>query len=256
MAVLGGVLALVAGLLVGGLLTTAVARVPDKRSLTRPPAQCDACRAPIAVRDQIPVASWLLLQGRCRHCSASIPPDYPLVEAATGLLFLVTWAWLGASWELPAYLYFAALAVACTAIDIRHHRLPDFLVLPSYPITLALLLVATAGPGDVWDLGRAVLGGAALFAFFFLLAFINPAGMGGGDIKLAGVLGMLLAWFGWWPVVVGGMSAFFLGAILGLVLILTRRGGRKTDIPFGPFMFAGAYIGLWWGTAIGNWYLR
>ncbi len=243
------------GLVVGGYLTTVVDRVPGSDALHTPGPVCTTCGARIAARDRIPVLSWLLLGGRCRACGAPLPVRYPLIEGASGLLFLLTYLNLGLSWELPAGLYLAALAVAATAIDLEHHRLPDAIVLPSYPVVLALLVLATAGPGDFGDLGRAVLGGLAMFLGYFLLALINPSGMGGGDIKLAGVLGMLLGWVGWWPVLVGALAGFFIGAIAGLLLIAVRRAGRKSKIPFGPFMFAGTYVGLLFGEQIGAWYL-
>ena len=255
MDVVAGVVIALLGLAVGGMLTTVVDRVPDRSSLLRPGPRCVTCGAPIAGRDRVPVVSWLLLRGRCRDCGAAIPWQYPVIEAATPLLFLATFAVMGFSWALPAYLYLAALAVAATAIDIAHHRLPDAIVLPSYPIVLGLLVVALLGPGSAGDLGRALLGGAAMFAGFFLLALINPSGMGGGDIKLAGVLGMLLGWVGWWAVLVGALGSFFIGAIASVGLMAAGRVGRKGHIPFGPFMFIGTYIGLLYGQQLGRWYL-
>ena len=246
---------LVLGLVVGGALTTLMARIPNGEPLLHPGPRCRTCEAPIALRDQVPVLSWLLLRGRCRACGTAIPARYPVVEGVTGLLFLGTALWLGPSWALPAGLYLAALTVVATAIDIDHHRLPDVLVLPSYPIMLGLLLLATAGPEDFADLGRAVLGGVAMFLGYFVLALINPSGMGGGDVKLAGVLGMALGWVGWWPVLVGAFAGFFIGAFAGLVLLLLRRASRKSHIPFGPFMFVGTYVGLLFGEDFGRWYL-
>jgi leader peptidase (prepilin peptidase)/N-methyltransferase len=242
------------GLAVGGFLTTLVARVPGGEPLRRPGPSCRTCDAPIAMRDRVPVLSWLLLRGRCRNCGAAIPARYPLIEAATGLLFLLSYLWLGASWELPAALYLAALAITATAIDLEHHRLPDVLVLPSYPVMLALLVLATAGPGGLHDLGRAVLGGVAMFAGYLLLGLINPSGLGGGDIKLAGILGMVLGWVGWWTVAVGAFAGFLIGAVIGLLLLVLGRAGRKSHVPFGPAMFAGTYVGLLFGQDFGQWY--
>ncbi len=243
------------GLVIGGFLTTLIARVPGGEPIRGPGPTCRTCHAPIAARDQIPVLSWLVLHGRCRTCGAAIPARYPMVEAATGLLFLLSYLWLGASWELPAALYLAALAVVATTIDLEHHRLPDALTLPSYPIMLALLLLATAGPGALSDLGRAVLGGATMFAGYLVLALINPSGLGGGDVKLAGVLGMVLGWVGWWPVAVGAFAGFFIGAVVGLLLLVIGKAGRKSHVPFGPAMFAGTYVGLLFGQDFGQWYV-
>jgi leader peptidase (prepilin peptidase)/N-methyltransferase len=245
----------VLGLLVGTLLTTVAARVPAGESLLHPGSRCDTCRARIAVTDQIPLVSWARLRGRCRICGQSIGWQVPAIEAATALLFAATAAVVGVSWALPALLYLAALTVVASAIDLQHHRLPDAIVLPSYPITLGLLLLSLLGPATSADLLRAVLAGLALFAAYFLLGFINPSGMGGGDIKLAGVLGMLLGMVGWSAVVVGGVAGFFIGAVGGLLLLIVGRAGRKTKIPFGPFMFAGCYVGLLWGADVAAWYL-
>lgn len=245
----------VLGLVVGGVGTTLVARLPDRKPLLTPGPSCASCGAAIRARDRVPVVSWLMLRGRCRQCGADIPAAYPVVELATAVLFVGTYLAVESAWELPAYWYLAALAVVATAIDIAHHRLPDAIVLPSYPITFALLLLALPGPGGPSDLWRAVLGGVAMLLGYFAMALINPSGMGGGDVKLAGVLGMLLGWNGWWEVLVGSFAAFFIGALISLALLVARRVDRKGHIPFGPFMFAGTYVGLLWGAEFGAWYL-
>lgn len=244
----------VVGLFVGGFLTTVAARVPDQQPLARGP-QCGACGADIVAADRIPVASWVILRGRCRTCGARIPASYPLVELTTALLFAGTTAVAGVTWELPALLYLAALTVVATTIDLQHHRLPDAIVLPSYPAMLALLALALAGPAGLPDYGRALLAGVAMFAAYLVLAMISPSGLGGGDVKLAGVLGLVLGWYGWWQVLVGSFSAFFLGAIVGLALMVLGRAGRKSKIPFGPFMFLGTYVGLLFGDTVAQWYL-
>jgi leader peptidase (prepilin peptidase)/N-methyltransferase len=246
----------VLGLLVGWLLTSTMARVPAGQGYLRTPFACESCEAPIAPRDAAPLVSYLLLRGRCRACSAPIGAWTPAVEVGTAATFVATAAWLGWSPLLPAFLFFAALMIVLTAIDLQHKRLPDRLVLPAYPVLAALLAVAAA-TGDTWgSFGRALLGGLVLFAVYLVLALINPAGLGGGDVKLAGVLGMALGWFGWGPVAVGGFAGFFLGALIGGSTMLVGRAGRKTEIPFGPFMIAGTYLGLAVGGPIADWYLQ
>jgi leader peptidase (prepilin peptidase)/N-methyltransferase len=247
--------AAVLGLLVGSLLTSAMVRVPAGEGLVRIPFACESCGARIRTLDAVPLLSYARLRGRCRDCSAAIGGATPAVEAGTAALFAGTAAWLGPSWLLPAFLAFAAVAVLLTAIDLAHKRLPDRIVLPCYPVFAALLAVAAAGTGDWGALLRALLGGAALFAAYFVLALINPAGLGGGDIKLAGILGMALGWFGWAEVAVGGLAGFFLGAVVGGLLMLVGRAGRKTEIPFGPFMIVGTYLGLLFGAPLAAWYV-
>lgn len=242
------------GLVIGSFLNVVIWRVPRDESVVSPPSACPGCGASISSRDNIPVLSWLLLKGRCRACGEPISKQYPIVEAATALLFVATFLWLGLDWALPAFLYLAAISVALFMIDLQHKRLPDRIVLPSYLVSLALLVIPAALDG-AWDsLLRAALAGAALFVFYFALAFIYPAGMGGGDIKLAGVLGIYLGWVGWGAVVVGGFAGFFLGAVLGVGLMLVGLAGRKSKVPFGPFMILGTYVGLLWGQGIADWY--
>ena len=243
------------GLVIGSFLNVVVWRVPRGESVVSPSSHCPGCEAPIRARDNVPVLSWLWLRGRCRGCGMRIPWRYPALELLTGVLFaLMAWRF-GATWELPTYLYVAGVGVALAAIDVEHHRLPDVLTLPSYPVVGALLLMPATLDGQ-WDSYlRAWLAAGALFAFYFLLAFVYPAGMGFGDVKLAGVLGLALGWLGWAEVVVGTFLGFGVGAVVGITLVLAGRGGRKTAVPFGPFMLLGALAALWLAVPVADWYL-
>ncbi len=156
---------------------------------------------------------------------------------------------------LPALLYLAAITIALSLIDIDVKRLPDAIVLPSYLVLLVLLGIASLVEGDWWPFVRALIGMVAGFGFYFLLAFIYPAGMGFGDVKLAGVLGMVLAWYGWAELLVGGFAGFLLGGVIGILLILSRRGDRKTMIPFGPYMMLGTWLAIVLGGAVADLYL-
>lgn len=253
------VLAGVMGLLIGSFLNVVVHRVPAGESVVHPPSACPRCGARIRARDNVPVLGWLVLRGRCRDCSAPISARYPLVEAGTGVAFaLVTWFALTGGRPaavLPALLYLAAVTIALSLIDIDVKRLPDVIVLPSYPVLLVLLAVASLVEGDLAALARAAAGAGIGFGFYFLLAFIYPAGMGFGDVKLAGVLGMALAWFGWAELVVGVFAGFLLGGVIGILLIVSRRGNRKTMIPFGPYMMAGTWLAIVVGDAVADLYL-
>lgn len=255
MTVLLLVFATVLGLVIGSFLNVVIWRVPRGESVVSPPSACPRCHEPISPRDNIPVLSWLILRGRCRHCGESISWQYPVVEAATAVLFALTALIVGLEWTLPAFLYLAALAVVLTVIDVQQWRLPDRIVLPSYPVVGGLLLLAAVGTGQWGDAARSLGAAVALFAFYYLLGFIYPAGMGDGDIKLSGILGAYLGWVSWAVVIVGGFAGFVLGALVGIAVIVSRRGGRKSKLPFGPFMIAGTYVGLLWGDPIGAWYL-
>jgi leader peptidase (prepilin peptidase)/N-methyltransferase len=249
------VLAAIFGLIVGSFLNVVIVRVPAGRSVVRPRSAC-ACGAPISSYDNLPVLSWLVLRGRARCCGERISVRYPLVEAFTALAFAVVAAWVGASWELPALLYLAAIGIALTMIDLELRRLPNAIVLPSYPIAAALLALAAFAQGHPIRLLHAAIGAVALYVFYFLLMLVYSKGMGFGDVKLAGVLGLYLGWYGWKYAVVGAFLAFVIGGVVGIVLMVVGRAGRKSLIPFGPFMVAGAWLGLAFAAPIVDWYLR
>jgi leader peptidase (prepilin peptidase)/N-methyltransferase len=245
----------VLGLLIGSFLNVVVWRVPRGESVVRPPSACPACGNAIRPRDNVPLLGWVLLRGRCRDCSAPISARYPLVELGTGLLFAAMALRFGLDPVLPAYLYLAAVGIALALIDLDVKRLPDVLTLPSYVVGAVLLAGAALLGSDSGNLVRALLGAAALFAIYFALAFAYPAGMGFGDVKLSGVLGLYTAWIGWSAWAAGLLVGFFLGGFFGIGLILVKKGGRKTAVPFGPFMLVGALVGVFWGPDLVDGYL-
>jgi leader peptidase (prepilin peptidase) / N-methyltransferase len=242
------------GLLIGSFLNVVIWRVPRGESVARPPSHCPSCNTPIAPRDNVPVVSWLLLRGRCRHCGTRISLRYPLVELGTGLLFVAVALSIGPHADLPAFLYLAAVGVALAMIDLDVKRLPDVLTLPSYPVGIVLLGIAAVTASGWWPLERALIGMAALYAFYFLLAVISPRGMGFGDVKLSGVLGLYLGWIGWGALVVGAFAGFAIGGVTSIALVLFAGAGRKTKIPFGPFMIIGAFLGIFAGEALAHAY--
>ncbi|MCU1579255.1 MAG: Peptidase [Rhodoglobus sp.] len=269
LAALGSVTIALFGLAIGSFLNVVAYRVPLGLSVVSPPSACPGCGAPIEARDNIPLLSWILLRGKCRHCAEPISARYIVVETITGvafvgvaLLFLpgILAAASGPSLVsrvlvLVAFLYLAAVSVALTAIDIDVRRLPDRIVLPSYGVGVVLLGAAAIVGGDFTSFLRALAGAAILFVFYFLLALIKPGGMGMGDVKLAGVLGLFLGQLGWAELAVGAAGAFLLGGIFGVVLMIGGRAKRRSAIPFGPWMFAGAWLGIFAGAPIANSYL-
>jgi len=245
------------GLAVGSFLNVVIWRVPRGESVASPPSACPRCGHEIRARDNIPVVSWLVLHARCRDCGEPISVRYPLVEAATGVLFAATAWFTGASWTLPALLYLGAISVALALIDLDTRRLPNAIVLPSYLVGAVLLALASWNPGGSSDWGaylRALIGCAALYAFYFLLVLIYPGGMGFGDVKLAGVLGMYMGWFGWAALVTGAFAAFLLGGVFAVALVVLGRAGRKSSVPFGPWMLLGTAVGIVLGDDIWTWY--
>jgi leader peptidase (prepilin peptidase)/N-methyltransferase len=247
------------GLAIGSFLNVAIYRVPRQLSVISPGSRCPSCDLPIRNRHNVPIFGWLLLRGRCKDCRTPISIRYPTVELLTGVLFALigvrTWQlhWLSA---LPAYLYFAAIAVALAIIDIEVHRLPDAIVLPSYPILALLLTMAAVINDNPVALLRAAIGGLLLYGFYFLLHVVYPGGMGFGDVKLSGLLGCLLAFVSWQALAVGSFLAFLIGGILGIAVLAVRRGGRKTMIPFGPFMLSGAMLAIFAANPLSTAYLH
>jgi leader peptidase (prepilin peptidase) / N-methyltransferase len=242
------------GLAVGSFLNVVIHRVPDGGSVIRPGSHCPQCGAAIRNRHNIPVLGWLLLRGRCADCRAPISVRYPLVEALTAVLFVAVTGRFGLSWELPAYLYLAAIAIALTMIDLDRFRLPDAIVRPSYVVAVALLVPAAL----LSDQGGAILRGfaaaAALWLLFLGIRLLGP--MGWGDIKLAALLGFYLGWLGWSAVAVGAFAGFLLGGVAGIALMAVRLARFKTRIPFGPYMLAGAFVAVFAAAPIADWYLN
>ena len=268
------VLAGLFGLLIGSFLNVVVWRVPRGESLL-PDSRCPKCDAAIRPWQNIPVISWLALRGKCANCKNPISKRYPLVELATGVIFaLVTWWYASAfgdpfsvdglvavGWwaALAGYLWFAAASISLTLIDIELQRLPDAITGTSFVVVAALLGASAAIQGFTageWGPLIGVFGGAAaVFAFYFLVAFVYPKGMGGGDVKLAPLVGAALGYIGWSEVIIGTFAGFLFGALWGIALMLAKRAGRKTVIPFGPFMLLGAWAGLVAGSAVMDAYL-
>jgi leader peptidase (prepilin peptidase)/N-methyltransferase len=270
MVILSGVL----GLVVGSFLNVVVFRVPNGQSIVSPPSACPQCSVPIKPYDNVPVVSWIVLRGRCRTCRKPISPRYPLVELGTALFFgAVTWGFLsgwvpsgasavegagpsvGAALVVAAFLYLAAISVSLALIDLDTHRLPNALVLPSYIAGIGFLALASAAQGDFTPLLGGAIGLAALWTVYFVLALVYPGGMGFGDVKLSGVLGLYLGYLGWGELAVGAFAAFLLGGLFAVGLLLTGRATRSSGIPFGPWMLAGAWAGIFFGDRVWHGYL-
>lgn len=245
----------VLGLLVGSFLNVVIHRVPAGLSLVRPGSACPDCGHPVRPADNVPVVAWLLLRGRCRDCSMPISVRYPMIELATAGLFATTGWWFGWSPYAGAALVAMATGVALFMIDLDHHRLP-------FSITLV------AGGGVVLALGvDAVVNGSAPVLTAMVSAGLWTAvyggiwlatagrGMGLGDVALAPLLGLLLGWLGWGPSVVGLMGGFVIGALVGVVLLASRRAARRSRVAHGPFLLAGAALGLFAGEWLWQTYL-
>jgi len=256
MTALAAAICFVIGLCVGSFLNVVIYRVPRRESVVRPRSHCPACEAPIADRDNIPVLSWMLLRGRCRSCGARISVRYPLVELGTAVLFVAAAVRLGATWQLPAFCVFFASLLAISVIDLDHYIIPNRVIYPTLAVTIPLLVVAAAADGS-WDhLRNAAIGGVAGFAVLLAIHVAVPRGMGFGDVRLAGVIGMMLRWLGLRYLFLGLFLAFLLASVIGVALIAARLRSRKDAVPFGPFMALGAVLAVLWGRAILSVYTR
>jgi leader peptidase (prepilin peptidase)/N-methyltransferase len=243
-------LAGVGGVVFGSFGSVVMHRVPRQSSIVKPRSRCPACDHELSAADNIPILSYVLLRGRCRYCSARISSRYLASELLTGALWVLAVVRLGVDWHLLAYLPFLWVLVVLSLIDLEHKILPNRIVYPSLvagPVLLAV--VALTGPGfDPWLRGLA--GAAAGGGAFFVIALISPAGMGMGDVKLAALIGMFLGYLSWGRVLTAFFLSFLLGAVTGIGLMIAGRAGRKSAIPFGPFMALGAVIALLYGDPL------
>ncbi len=234
----------IAGLVVGSFLNVVIYRVPRGLSVVAPRSACPTCHTPIAVRDNIPVISWLALGARCRSCHAPISVRYPLVEAGTALAFgLVAWR-IGPHPQLAAYLVGAASLVALALIDVEHLRLPTRIVYPAGVLVIALLVGASAVL-DQWH--RSVVGALCALAWLTLFGtihLVSPRALGAGDVRLAPLLGFALGWLSVGAVVVGFFAANLVGSIVGVALVAAHRMQRRQPIPYGVFLAIGAGVAI------------
>jgi leader peptidase (prepilin peptidase)/N-methyltransferase len=220
-------IAALAGLIAGSFFNVVIARLPRHESLLRPGSRCPSCGHPVRPYDNVPVVSWLILRGRCRDCGAPISPRYPHV-------------WLG--------LALVCVLVPVAFIDLDHRIIPNAIVLPG-----AVAAVAIVAATESSKLPEHLIAGAAAAAFFLVAVLAYPRGMGMGDVKLAGVLGLYLGRAVGPAVLVALLSGTLVGAV-----IIARKGareGRKTAVPFGPFLALGGLVGLFAGPDIVDWYL-
>jgi leader peptidase (prepilin peptidase)/N-methyltransferase len=237
------------GLLLGSFLNVVAYRLPRGESLASPASRCPGCDTPIKPYDNVPVLSWLLLRGRCRSCGTSIAWRYPLVELATALLLALTVFVVGANEDVWLGLAFVLLLVPVTVIDLDFRIIPNKLMIAGTVAAPAIL--ALTRPDDIPE---HLIAACAAGGFLLVAAIAYPSGMGMGDVKLAFVMGLFLGR----DVGVAMLVALVAGSLIG-VAIMARKGtqeGRKTAIPFGPFLALGGIVGLLAGEPVVDWYLN
>jgi len=240
------------GAVFGSFLNVCIYRIPLKMSIVSPASRCPTCGKAIHFYNNVPILSYVALRGRCASCGTSISFIYPFVEALTGLFALSLFAKFGLSEELFVYFAFVSALIVITFIDLEHQIIPDTISIPGIIIGFALsFFVPSMKALD--SLIGIILGGGALFAVAeAYYRFAGKEGMGGGDIKLLGMIGAFLGWKG---VIVTLLVGSVSGAIIGSVFMYLTRKGSKHPIPFGPFLAAGAIIYLYFGEALIRWYI-
>jgi leader peptidase (prepilin peptidase)/N-methyltransferase len=242
------VLAALGGLVVGSFLNVVAYRLPLGESLVAPGSRCPSCGTPIKPYDNVPVVGWLLLRGRCRSCRRAISARYPLVEAVTAVLAVAVVLVKHSPRDVTLGLVLVAVLVPISLIDFDQRVIPNKITLPAAIVALAVGLAFT--PSRVPE---QLIAGAAAAGFLLVFALAYPKGMGIGDVKLAGVLGLFLGR----SVAVALLVGVLAGAIVGAAIMaqLGVKQGRKTAVPFGPFLALGGVVGLLAGPAMVHWYL-
>ena len=236
----------VAGLL-GSFLNVCISRLPLRESIVFPGSHCPRCQAPIRYYDNVPVLSFALLGGRCRACRGPISWRYPVVEILTVAVSVLVVATLGPTWEAWRAILLGLALIAVTFTDFEHLLIPDRITLPGIVVGLVTQLY----PAPRALLG-AIVGTLLAGALFYGIAVASQGGMGGGDVKLAAMIG---AFLGWQRVLVAIFLAVVAGGIVAVGLLLARRKGRKDPLPFGPFLALGGLLSALWGSTLLSWYL-
>jgi leader peptidase (prepilin peptidase)/N-methyltransferase len=237
----------VLGLVIGSFLTVVVDRVPRGGSIVAPPSACGSCGLQLGVRDLVPVVSWLALRGRCRRCKAPIGIEPIVVELTTAGLFVLFGLRFGAAAVLPAFCIFAAALVALTWIDLREQRLPREITYVAFAlgaVALAIAALVDDEPRRIWTM---LFGAGLALAIMGAIYLGSRGGLGDGDVRLAPLLGLYLGWLNPGIVPVGLFYGFVLGAVVGVAMMAAGKAGRRTALPFGPFLAAGSVVAVFAG---------
>jgi len=251
-----------AGVAIGSFLNICIDRLPSRKSIVHPRSYCDSCKQQLALLDLIPIISYLWLRGRCRYCRARIPARSLLVEISSGVLFFLSYWRFGLSVEFAITAIYCSLFLVIIFIDWEHKLILNRVTYPAAVVALIILAIDSLlpEPGILSNIGflpevsilSGILGGAIGFFFFLIVFLISPKGMGMGDIKLAGLIGIITGF----PLVIAALLiGIFVGGLVAIVLLALRIKGRKDAIPYGSFLALGPIAVLLWGNEIFNWYL-
>jgi leader peptidase (prepilin peptidase)/N-methyltransferase len=240
------------GTVIGSFLNVCIHRLPQGKSIVVPPSHCPRCKTPIRFYDNIPLVSFIMLQGRCRKCHNPISLRYPLVEFLMGLFSLILLLQFGISTLYLIYLAFFAALTLVSFIDLPHRIIPDVISLPGIAIGLIISFLHPQMSFKDSLIG-VLLGGGTLYVVASVYHLVTKReGMGGGDVKLLAMIG---AFIGWKGVLFTILCSSFIGTLVGITLMLVSSADSKYAVPFGPFLSLGAIIYVLWGEALITWYL-
>lgn len=240
---------IVMGLLIGSFLTVVVDRVPSGGSIVAPPSACGSCGHRLTVPDLVPIASWLALRGRCRHCGTKIGVEPLVIESANAAIFVLFGLRFGADAVLPAFCILGAALVALVWIDLHEFRLPREITYTAFVLGSIALIVAALVNDEPERIWKAFAGAGLALAIMGLIYLGSRGQMGDGDVRLAPLLGLYLGYLHLGTVPVGLFFGFLIGAVVGVAAMAIGSAGRKTALPFGPFLAVGTVLAIFVGPA-------
>lgn len=246
------VLIFILGLIVGSFSNVCIYRIPRNESIIYPASHCPKCRSNILPKDNIPLFSYTLLKGRCRNCKSKISIQYPIVEFLTGLIYLIIYLTYSLSIQTLIYIFLSSALIIIAFIDLNEQIVPDVISLPGMVIGFIISFFVPYISFINSALGVVVGGGIILIIGLAGSLIFKKEAMGGGDVKLAAMIG---AFLGWRYIIISLFLGFFLGALAGIILILLKIKSREDVVPFGPFIVLGYFITLLWGEQIISWYI-
>jgi len=244
------------GSIVGSFMNVCIYRMPRKLSIVLPSSRCPSCNTPIKPWDNIPIVSYFFLGGRCRVCKSRISLIYPLVEFLNAVLYVFILWRFGFAWHTFLYFIICSALVVISFIDLEFQIIPDKITLPGIPIGIIIGSFFLPDPFmryNVLGLEASLLGFVIGGGVYYALALVSRGGMGGGDIKMMAMVGALM---GWKAVLLISFIGSFIGSLVGIFLMVFKGKGRKTKIPFGPFLALGSLITLFYGEEILYWFLH
>ena len=246
------ILIFILGLIVGSFSNVCIYRIPRNESIIFPASHCPKCRSNISLKDNIPLISYILLKGRCRNCKNKISIQYPIVELLTGLTYLIIYLIYGLSIQSLIYIILSSALIIIAFIDLNEQIVPDVISLPGIVVGFIISFFVPYISFINSALGVIVGGGIILIIGLAGSVIFKKEAMGGGDVKLAAMIG---AFLGWRYIIISLFLGFFLGALAGIILILSKIKSREDTVPFGPFIALGSMITLLWGEKIISWYI-